>query len=265
MARAIRDLSQIKRIVVFNFVSVAIVILAWEILSRLVHSHYFPGPTDVARALVSLSVSGDIEGIKLLDHAATSIFRILTGFGVAALTAVPTGIVMGLRREIYESSKAVLEPLRFVPPIAWIPLAILLLSGYSRYIFLIWLGAFFPILLNTIAGFQRISRVLVDVARVFGGNRRAIIWKIAIPSALPEIMTGFRVGLGVGWMCIVAAEMIGGEVRGLGWLILKNGVLLNVSGMIAGMIAVGVIGLVMNEGLLRAEKSLFKWRVEVRV
>ncbi len=246
-----------------NFASLVCFILLWELLSIVVSSPFFPGPLDVIKAFLVLLVEGDIEGISLLSHITASVSRVLLGFSLAVVTGIPLGLVMGLRRTVYGSVKSILEPLRFIPPIAWIPLAIILLTGYARYMLIIWLGAFFPVLLNTITGVQTTNPVLVDVAKVFGADKKTIIMKIVFSNALPEIFAGMRIGLGVGWMCIVAAEMIGGEMAGLGWLILKYGELLDVASMVVGMVLIGVIGLLMNEAFLRAEKNLFRWRKEV--
>ncbi len=239
------------------------VLLLWEVSSTTVRSSFFPGPREVLRSLSTLLTKGDVEGIRLHEHALHSLLRVLGGFALACVTAIPLGILMGLREGVYRSSKPVLEPLRFIPPLAWIPLVIILLSGYWRYLFVIWLGAFFPILINTMSGIKRTSPTLVEVSKSFGAKNRTTVKKVVIPSALPEITSGMRVGLGVGWMCIVAAEMIGGERVGLGRLILKYSELLRVDMILAGMIAIGIVGLLMNEILLRTERRLFVWRKEI--
>lgn len=250
--------------VLYNVPIIVIVIFAWEFVALNIHSRYFPTFSDVAKAFVTIATVGDIEGYTLLDHVVASVFRVLAGFGVACITAVPLGLLIGLKPIIYDSTKSIIEPLRFIPPIAWIPLAIILLTGYSRYTFIIWLGAFFPVLLSTGAGVKRVSPILIDVAKTFGANARLTILKVVVPSASPEAVAGMRIGLGVGWMCIVAAEMIGGEMIGLGRLILKYAELLRVDVIIVGMVTIGVIGLIMNEAFLRTEKRIFRWREEVK-
>jgi len=239
------------------------VLLLWETLSRVVHSAFFPGVGEVLGSLWTLLTKGDMEGIRLHEHTLHSLLRVLGGFSLACLTAIPLGILMGLREGAYRLSKPVLEPVRFIPPLAWIPLVMILLSSYWRYLFVIWLGAFFPLLLSTISGIKRTSPTLVEVSKSFGAGKGTTVKKVVIPSALPEITAGMRVGLGVGWMCIVAAEMMGGESVGLGKLILKYSNIMMVDMMVAGMIAIGVVGLLMNEVLLRTEKRLFVWRREV--
>ncbi|MCS7114192.1 MAG: ABC transporter permease [Nitrososphaerota archaeon] len=253
------------KILLYNVVLVIVLLVVWEFAAKVFRSPFFPSFTEVVAAAFRIIVFGDIEGYRLSDHVFASIIRVLSGFGLACLTGFPTGLLMGLRREIYEASKPVIEPVRFIPPIAWLPIVFLLLSGYLRYIMIIWLGAFFPILLNTLSGVKRTDINLINVARVFGADGKLIILKVIIPSALPEVIAGMRIGLGVGWMCIVAAEMMGGDPVGLGRLIIKHVELLQIDASIVGIIFIGVIGLLMNEIFLQAEKRLFKWRVEVRV
>ncbi|MGC8936096.1 MAG: ABC transporter permease [Candidatus Methanomethylicaceae archaeon] len=207
---------------------------------------------------------GDVDGYTLAWHTLTSLERVLLGFLVGGATGVPIGLMMGIKPALKGVLTPIIEPIRFIPPIAWIPLSIVLLVGLSRYVFLIWIGVFFPVLLDTIAGVKRTSITLVQMAKTFGADNRQIIKKIIFPSALPEIMNGLRVGLGVGWMCIVAAEMIGGEPVGLGRLILKYANLLQIDVVIVGMITIGLIGLVMNYFILSLEKRMFRWRVEIR-
>lgn len=252
------------RTVLLNLILIAIVIALWELAARLVHSRYFPSFSDFAIASLDIATVGD-RGYTLLEHTGASVLRVLAGFGVAIALGFPLGLVMGLKPVIYDSSRSVLEPIRFIPPIAWIPLAIILLVGYSRYIFIIWLGAFFPILLNTIAAVKRTNPVLVDLAKTFGAKKSTTVSKVVVPGALPEVAAGMRIGLGVGWMCIIAAEIIGGESVGIGRLIWNNTELLRVDRVLVGMLIIGLIGLIMNEMFLQIEKRLFKWRQEVKM
>lgn len=247
----------------YGLISITVFLMAWEALVRLLANPYFPGPMSVFNALIRMALFGDIDGYTLIVHTYASLERVMIGFFIAIITGVPLGLLIGIFPTIRSLSFPIIEPIRFIPPIAWIPLSIILLVGTSRYAFLIWIGAFFPILLNTIAGVKRTSLTLIQMAKTFGANRTQVITKIIFPSSLPEIMTGLRVGLGVGWMCIVAAEMIGGDPVGLGRLIIKYANLLQTDVIIAGMITIGIIGLLINYIILSLEKRMFKWRVEV--
>jgi len=176
---------------------------------------------------------------------------------------VTLGLLMGLYPFIYENSKVIIEPVRFIPPIAWIPMAMVLLRGFARYVFIIWVGAFFPIFISVLTSIPRVETILKDSVKVYGGSRWDILKKIVIPSVTPEILAGARIGLGDSWMCIVAAEMIGGEPVGVGRLILKYADLLNMNAVVVGMILVGVIGLACNEVVLQIERRLFRWRSQI--
>jgi len=262
---SLTSLLRIHRVILYNAALIIILFIVWEAIAKIFQSRFFPSFTDVTEAAVRVITVGDVEGIKLHEHAVASILRVLAGFVLACITGISLGLMMGLRRQTYDASKSIIESVRFIPPIAWIPLVYILLSGYSRYILIIWLGAFFPILLNTIAGIKRTSPILVDVAKSFGADNKSTVSKVVIPSALPETVAGVRIGLGIGWMCIVAAEMIGGEMIGLGRLIMKAAELLQTDVVIVGMVTIGLIGLLMNETFLRFEKRFFRWRVEVKM
>ncbi len=239
----------------------------WQVAATMVNSPFFADVIETAEAFINLVKYGDIQGYSLPTHIGASLIRIGAGFALACLIGIPLGLVMGLYSFIYEGAKSVIEPIRFIPPIAWIPLTIVLLYGFSRYAFLVWLGAFFPILINTLTSIPRVNPIHINVARVYGADRSYVIRHIVIPSVLPEVFAGMRVGIGVGWMCIVAAEMIGGEMIGLGRLILKYAELPGQypGEIIVGMLLIGFIGLIMNEALIQIEKRLFKWRWEVIV
>lgn len=249
-----------------NILVLVLFLIFWQILSIVTGSifRFVPKPLEVLNAIKYLIFQGDLEGYKLIsDHVYWSTLRILTGFILASITGIPLGFVTGLSPSFYRTFKVIIEPIRFIPPIAWIPLAIVLLLGFSRYTFLIWLGIFFPIWTNTMASIPTVNPIYINVAKVNGANRSKIIRKVIWPSVLPGILTGMRIGLGVGWMAIVAAEMVGGEARGIGHLILKYAELFKFAEVGAGMITVGIVGYLMNEIILRIEKKIFKWRLEV--
>ena len=258
-------ISRNRRKIFLNVLAIIVFLILWELVAIIVQSPFLPDVNETVAAFVDLAQNGDLEGISLLEHIVTSLVRIGAGFGLACLIGIPLGLVMGLFPIIYDGSRSVLEPIRHIPPIAWIPLVIVLLRGFSRYVFMIWLGAFFPILINTIASIPRVNPVHINVAKVHGADRSFIIRNIVIPSVLPEVFAGIRVGLGVGWMVIVAAEMIGGALIGLGYLILKYSELLMIEYSVVGMILIGIIGLVINESLIQIEKRLFSWRGKVLV
>jgi sulfonate transport system permease protein len=253
------------RIIAYNGVALLVFLVLWEISSRTLRSTFFPGPVVVARTFGSLLVEGDIQGYTLLYHAYVSVYRVFLGFAASCLTAIPLGIVLGLWRPLYFGTRIVSEPLRFIPPLAWIPLAILFFTGLGRYVFLIWVGAFFPLFILTMNAISTASPVYVDVARVFGADRRFIALKVVVPNALPQIVGAMRVVMSPAWMCIVAAEMVAAELVGLGQMIFNYATLLRMDVVIVGMISIGVLGLVLNEALMAIERVIFRYRQEIRL
>lgn len=251
--------------VCYNIVSLIAVAIAWTLFSWWQHSIYFPAPQAIWSAFVGLVTKGDIEGIGLGMHVWESLVRIFAGFTAACALGIPLGLLMGLYPKLYNRTRSIMEPVRFIPPIAWIPVAIVLLVGFERYAFIIWLGAFFPIFITTLLSVKRVNPIHVNVAKVCGASRFFIIRKIVIPSVLPDITTGMRVGLGIAWMCIVAAEMIGGEMVGVGRLILKYAELQRMGEIIVGMLTIGLIGFMMNEIFIAIEKRVFRWRSSISI
>jgi ABC-type nitrate/sulfonate/bicarbonate transport system permease component len=199
----------------------------------------------------------------LWAHAWASIERVLVGFGLGVLGGVPLGLLMGLYPSVYARTRAVLEPFRFIPPIAWIPLAIIFFSGLTRFAFLIFLGAFFPIFTSTLVGVARVEPIHRKVGLVHGASKRWILSHVVVPTVLPDILAGMRVGLGAAWLTIVAAELAGGISTGLGRMMTNYAELVQVPEVIVGMLLIGFIGFLMNEVLLLIEKYLFRWRWQV--
>jgi NitT/TauT family transport system permease protein len=234
------------------------VILLWEIATGVLHLFkpiILPSPDSVLLAAISLAQSGE-----LFEDASWSLLRVLLGFAVAAVVAIPVGVVMGWSRTASYIVDPVVEIMRPIPPIAWIGLAILWFGlGLNSAIFLVFIGAFFPILLNTISGVRNVDKKLIEVAYTFGALDHEILRKVVIPAALPTIYTGLRVGMGIGWMCVVAAEMINPQ-HGLGDLILSSSSFLRTDRVMVGMISIGILGLVINVIFQLAGDRLFAWQ-----
>ena len=265
LARRRSRLSRRGRTWINNLLVLAAFVVMWHVAAVIYDSPFIPKPYDVWLALERLTVKGDVNGHTMWAHTQASLMRVLAGFAAAVVMGVPLGLLMGLYPSLYQGTRSLSEPLRFIPPLAWIPIALVTMTGFSRYVFIIWLGAFFPIFVATLVGVPRVEILHKNVAMVHGASKGWIVRKVVIPSILPDIFGGMRVGLGVGWMCIVAAEMIGGDSLGLGKLILKYAEMLRMSEIVAGMIVIGLLGLIMNEILLAFERHLFRWRWEVKL
>ena len=212
-----------------------------------------PPPSGVLWAGWELLQSGE-----LTHHLWASLKRELTAFGFA-LVAVPLGIAMGWWPRVNRQLDPVIEILRPIPPIAWIPLSLLWLGiGNAQNQFIIFLGIFFPLLLSTIQGVKNIEPNLVRAARCLGAGEFQLLRKVVLPASLPMILTGTRVGFGVGWMALVAAELVGAST-GLGFLINDARSVLRTDIVILGMLTIGFVGLLIDLLIRRIAKSLLPW------
>lgn len=235
----------------------AAVIAGWYLVSTFVLDRttraLLPPPQEVLKATWELGKSGE-----LWTHLRDSLKREFVAF-LWATISIPLGIAMGWWKAVEEQVDPLIEVLRPVPPLAWIPLSILWFGiGDTQNQFIIFLGCFFPILLNTIAGVKGVEPNLVRAARCLGASEGRILWRVVLRAALPQIITGIRVGLGVGWMALVAAELVGAN-SGLGFLINDARTVLRTDYVIVGMAAIGVVGLTIDRAIRFAGARLLPW------
>ncbi|NCC41015.1 MAG: ABC transporter permease [Gammaproteobacteria bacterium] len=213
-------------------------LLIWQLASTALSDNTLvPSPMQAWHALVY-----DIPTEALLNDIRASLSRVAIGLIGAILVGVALGILLGPMQRIGDFVAAMLEYLRPIPPIAWIPLAILWFGiGELSAWFIIFLAAFFPIFTNTFAGARAVTPTHRTVARSLSVNHRMFIWHVLIPSALPQIVTGVRVAAGFAWMAVIASEMVAAQ-SGLGYMIQINRFLLMSDKVVAGMVVIGLIG-----------------------
>ncbi|ACM20018.1 aliphatic sulfonates ABC transporter, membrane protein [Geotalea daltonii FRC-32] len=250
-------LLKIKHLLQYLSLSVAILVV-WQALFQLgyIKPIILPPPSRIALTFLDLLKSGEMA-----KHLGISVLRVLEGFGIAALLGLSLGIAIGLSRTLDRLTDLVIQVIKPIPPIAWIPLAILWFGiGEQSKVYIIFLGAFFPVIINTIDGIRQTDHKFVEVARILEVPRRKFIGQMVIPGALPAIMTGIRIGLMVAWMCVVAAELIAAS-SGIGYLIMDARQLSQSDVVLVGMITIGVIGKLMDSVLKRLEKRLISWRI----
>ncbi len=243
-----------------NLILLVIVILLWQCVSKVwlpridpQMSVLMPAPTTIAVTATGMIASGE-----LFYHLMASLQREIAAFLVAA-AAIPLGIAMGWWRLVYNQVNPIMEILRPIPPLAWIPLSILWFGiGDEQNEFIIFLGMFFPILVNTIVGVKNIDPNLVRAARSLGAPEHKVLLRIVLKGALPQIITGVRIGLGVGWMALVAAELVGAN-SGLGFLINDARSMLRTDTIAVGMLTIGVIGLLIDTAIRLVSRRLLPW------
>lgn len=213
-----------------------------------------PSPLRVVNALSNLTVSGE-----LLEHALISTGRLVVALLVATSLAVPLGFLMGRSDTVYAYVDPLVELLRPVSGIAWIPLALFIFGvGNTLPIFIMVYSAFFPLLLNTVAGVRQVDRKLIAAARTMGVGRRAMLRHVIIPAALPTVMVGFRLAFASAWAAIVAAELIGAP-SGLGFAIEWYRQMLMTPKVFAFIMVIGVVGYLCDLGLRRLQRRLTPW------
>ncbi|MBY9006388.1 MAG: ABC transporter permease [Candidatus Lokiarchaeota archaeon] len=248
--------------ILISFLVIFCVLFIWYILTIIIPSNVIPNPLEVGSAFIKVLIEGDNFGYTLFDHIFASLLRVLVGFYFALIFALIIGLLMGLSRKVKLLFSPIVEILRPIPPFAWIPFVIALSGiGLISQSIVIFIGAFFPILTNTLEGVQNVSPIHVDVAKTLGANRSDIILHVVLPSSLPSIFIGIRVGLGVGWMCLIAAELIGlNEPVGLGYLINFSADMGNYSLSLVAILITGLIGYGINYSVRLIENYKFNWR-----
>lgn len=240
-------------------------IVVWEALAQYVHNP-FVLPTLGSILSVLLMPTADLLGSgSLLENARVSLFRVALGFLIAAFLAVPLGVAMGQWGGLKELSEGLISALRPVPPLAWVPLAMAWLKiGLASVVFIIALGAFFPILLSTMQGVRSVKQSWQEAVWMMGANDADLIAKVILPGSAPEIWTGMRVGFGIAWMCVVAAEMLPGTSSGLGYLIMYAYGWGQIQVVVAGMVAIGLLGILIDRFFMAVERRWFSWRASER-
>jgi ABC-type nitrate/sulfonate/bicarbonate transport system permease component len=240
-----------------KFWLLALFLVVWQLISSANSSLQLllPPPSAVLTAGWELLKNG-----VLLQDIAVSLTRVFTAVGIAALIGIPLGAAMGGLPRFRWSFDPLLEFIRPIPPLAWIPLAILWFGISEKEIdFIIFLAAFFPIVLNSAAGFRDVDMLLVRAARSLGANPFVVFWTVYVPAALSHIIIGIRTGMGIGWMALVAGELVG-ATTGLGFLISQGRMVFRSDFILLGMVTIGVLGLALD-GLIRGiSAALMPWK-----
>ena len=231
-------------------------IVRFEIISQAL----LASPEQVLTTFISKLTSRAPDGATLGANFRTSLKLCLTGYISAVCVGVPLGLIMGWFRKVDEIVKPLFEMIRPIPPIAWIPLAILWLGiGLPAKAFIIWLSAFVPSVINSYAGITLTEPVLISVSRTFGATNWETFLKVGVPSALPMVFTGLRLSLSSAWMTLVAAELLAGS-EGLGYMIQMGRTLARPDVIIVGMLTIGCTGAAMGFVLEKFERKLTPWR-----
>jgi NitT/TauT family transport system permease protein len=249
----------------------AAIIAFWQFIAVMgwVNPQVLPSPVAVVEKWVAylLPLQPYAEGSKLawyfsgelLIDSLGSMYRVVVGFAIGAGLALPIGLAMGASNRVYAWLNPLFQLLRPIPPIAYIPLSILWFGlGNPPAVFLIALGAFFPVLMNTIAGVRQVDSIYLRAARNLGANQRTMFLRVILPASVPYILAGVRIGIGTAFIVVIVSEMIAVN-NGLGFRILEAREYFWSDKIIAGMITIGLWGLAIDVGMNRLNNHLLRW------
>lgn len=253
----------------------------WEYMARITANDLILPPLSQIAALLGHPGENVISMGTLAGNIGISMVRVLCGYALAVLVGVPLGVAMGYYKSLHRLLNAFLGMFRPIPPLAWVPLVLAwfgvaslatladLPRGQLYYycnnlklsmLFIISIGALFPVLTSSVHGVRTVNRTLIDSARVLGASERDIFLKILLPAAAPSIVNGLRIGLGVAWMCLVSAEMLPGSLSGVGYLITHAYTVGRTDVVIAGMVSISAIGALLDFGFQWMEKYKYSWK-----
>ncbi|MGM9615815.1 MAG: ABC transporter permease [Oscillospiraceae bacterium] len=239
------------------FLLIILILIVWNAMADagLLNPVIMPSLSKIVKTGWKLISNG-----SLFEHACYSLGRVLQGYLLAAALGIVLGILIGLSRHLEYLTQLLIQIIKPIPPIAWIPLVILWFGiGESGKVFLIFLGGFFTILTNVVDGIRQTDANLIEVSRVMETPFLKRIFRLVIPGAAPNIFTGLRTGLSSCWMCVVAAELVS-STTGLGYLIMNARQFGNTDIVMIGMITIGIIGKLMDSMLKWLEGRVIKWQ-----
>ncbi|MGD9920336.1 MAG: ABC transporter permease [Pseudorhodoplanes sp.] len=242
---------------IISFISPVALLVVWELAARFgwIDTRFFPAPSSVFATLIHMFQTGE-----LAEHSLISLKRLFFGTIIGGIPALILGIVMGLNR----TARAIVDPLVAatypIPKSSILPLALLIFGlGEGSKIFMVAVGVFFPVVINATTGVLGINKIYLDVGKNFKADRWQTFWTIALPGAMPVIMTGFKLGIGMGLVLIAIAEMIGAK-SGLGFLIWSAWETFSVEQMYVGLFMIAIIGFILTIIMNELEKILVPWK-----
>jgi NitT/TauT family transport system permease protein len=256
-----RDRLNQGEFVVWTGLGIASFIGFWylSVLLGFVPKQFLPAPHEVLLKFIHL-INEPFSGYTLLAHIASSFQRFLYGFLLAVVIGIPLGLLMALSRFANQLFTPFFESIRFVAPIAWVPFAALWFgTGIGGPVLVIFMGAFPPVLINTYRGAIHVDKKYLEAARMLGAGKLRLMTEVLFPAAIPSIIAGLRISAGLGWQSLVGAELIVAS-SGVGYMMVKGQASIQTDIVMSGMIAIGLIGLLIDVLLRQAEKFAVHYR-----
>ena len=256
----------LSRELTLSVATLAVLLAVWWAVAalQLISPLFLPPPGPVLQKLITIAGPQGFMDATLWQHLAASLTRIVIALLAAVLIGVPVGIAMGLNSTVRGILDPLIELYRPVPPLAYLPLMVIWFGiGETSKILLIYLAIFAPVAMSALAGVKSAQQVRIRAARSLGASRAQVLWLVILPGALPEILTGLRIGLGVGWSTLVAAELIA-ATRGLGFMVQSAGEFLATDVVLAGIAVIAIIAFLLELGLRALQRRLTPWHGEVQ-
>ncbi|MFB2924639.1 taurine ABC transporter permease TauC [Aeromonas hydrophila] len=263
-ARRIRLRWPLPRRLGVSLMTLCALLALWWLVARLglISPLFLPPPAQVLQQFATLAGPQGFMDATLWQHLAASLQRILIALAAATLCGVTVGLAMGLSPTLRGMLDPLIELYRPVPPLAYLPLMVIWFGiGETSKVLLIYLAIFAPVAMATLAGVQGAKQVRLRAARALGANRWQVLWYVIVPGALPDILTGLRIGLGVGWSTLVAAELIA-ATRGVGFMVQAAGEFLATDVVLAGILVIALIAFTLELGLRALQRRLTPWHGE---
>ncbi|EMC8523673.1 TPA: taurine ABC transporter permease TauC [Escherichia coli] len=256
----------LSRQVTLSIGTLAVLLTVWWTVAalQLISPLFLPPPQQVLAKLLTIAGPQGFMDATLWQHLAASLTRIVLALLAAVLIGIPVGIAMGLSPTVRGILDPIIELYRPVPPLAYLPLMVIWFGiGETSKILLIYLAIFAPVAMSALAGVKSAQQVRIRAAQSLGASRAQVLWFVILPGALPEILTGLRIGLGVGWSTLVAAELIA-ATRGLVFIVQSAGEFLATDVVLAGIAVIAIIAFLLELGLRALQRRLTPWHGEVQ-
>jgi len=259
-----------RRKIVRGSIGVLAVLVIWQVMAVAYNlQQILPPPLAVGRTIINtLTLNYDhrwLYGPNIYQHLLSSFLRAISGFSIAAVFAIPLGLIVGRSRTVREYIDPIIRSLYPIPGIAWIPLAILWFGlGNTAVIFVVFIAEFFPLYFNTEAGARNINPILVDAARCFGAKRLTLVRRVILPASIPYIITGMRIGLGGAWRMIVAGEMLASQ-SGIGSVLMESRYQFRATDLMMAMVLISIVGYATERLIVGTleRKTTEKWEVKL--
>lgn len=271
MENAIRTLKKKEKqkkqtTILCGIISIAVFLCVWQLLCtlKIVSGDVLASPLQVIDAIITKIGDPRPDGNTLIENILSSFKLAMIGFFLALIVGLPLGLLMGWYRPLDKLVKPIFELIRPLPPIAWIPIVIVLLGiGTVAKSFIIFFTTFVPIVINSYTGIRETNQVYINYAKTCGYSNWRVFWTIGIPSAMPLAFAGMVIALGNGWGTLIAAEMLASS-SGLGYMIFMGRNYGRIDIIIAGMLVIGLIGLGLTTALSKIENYVLKWRINTK-